>query len=113
MSFYQIILVLIVSVFFIKSLTSLLQSINLGRLALSLVWFVVLVFALFPDLAHRLSEKSGMGENLNTLIFIGFIIIFVFIFMILKSIEQIKRDISEIVKKDALKNIDNFKNKNN
>ncbi len=68
------------------------------------VWSGVLIFALFPHLARIISEKLNIGENLNTLIFIGFVIIFVIIFRLLKTIETLEKNITEIVRENSLAN---------
>ena len=70
------------------------------------VWTGVLIFSLFPNLALTLSIKLGLAENLNPLIFIGFIVTFVVIFKLLSIIEKIERNITEIVRKQALKDFE-------
>lgn len=69
------------------------------------VWAGVLLFALFPDMAGQISKKMGMGENLNTLIFLVFVVIFLILFKIINIIEKIERHISEIVREEALKKL--------
>ncbi len=66
------------------------------------VWGGVLIFSLFPDITRGVSRKFGFGENLNTLIFIGFVIVFAVQFKMLSIIERIERNISEIVRNEAL-----------
>lgn len=74
------------------------------------IWANIFIFSTFPDSTHILSKKIGFGENLNTLIFIGFFIVFIIIFKIVNMIEQIERNISEIVRKEALNRLNNKKN---
>jgi len=66
------------------------------------IWGGILTFTLFPSLAHTVTLKLGFGENLNTLIFLGFVVIFLVITKIIRVIERVERNISEIVRKEAL-----------
>ena len=74
-------------------------------LAAFAVWGTILILTIFPQISRIISEKLGMGENLNTLIFLGFVITFIIIFRLLRTIETLESNITEIVRKDALRNI--------
>lgn len=69
------------------------------------VWLGVLIFALFPDFAQQISKLLGLGDNLNTLIFLVFVVIFLILFKIMNIIEKIESHISEIVREEALKKL--------
>ena len=71
-------------------------------LASTIIWFSIAVFSLLPSVTHQLSIKLGFGESLNTLIFVGFIIVFMILFKLINIIERIETNISEIVRKEAL-----------
>ncbi|MEI7891296.1 MAG: DUF2304 domain-containing protein [bacterium] len=73
----------------------------------SVVWLGIMLFSIFPSQVHLFSEKLGFGESLNTFIFIGFVIVFMIIFKIINMIERTERNISEIVRKEALSEIKN------
>lgn len=106
LSIFQILLALI-SIFFLASgilkFTKRMKSQTVFKLSLTIViWGSILSFSLFPKEAQKISSSLGLGDNLNTLIFIGFVVIFIIIFKLLSIIEKLERNISEIVRKEAL-----------
>jgi len=102
----QIILAFIAFVFLASSILKFLRkekSQTLFKLFSNVfVWGGVLFFSLFPRFTHQLSQKLGFGESLNTFIFIGFVIVFIILFKILNILERTERNVSEIVRKEAL-----------
>lgn len=70
------------------------------------IWGGVFFFAIFPKTAQKLSSAFGLGDNLNTLIFLGFVVIFIIIFKLISLVEKLERNISEIVRKEALEKIE-------
>jgi hypothetical protein len=76
---------------------------NVVRLIASLlVWGGVVTFALFPEVPHDLSTQFGLGINLNTLIFAGFVAVFLVIARLLGSIDRLDRTLTELVRHEAL-----------
>lgn len=69
------------------------------------VWGGIFIFSISPNLARQLSLKSGVGENLNTFIFVGFFIVFVLIFKMLSKIERIEEEITKLVRDRAVSKI--------
>lgn len=70
-----------------------------------IIWGGILFTSLFPELVHTVSRNLGLGENLNTLIFFGFVVVFVILFKLLSSFESLERQLTELVRKEALKEI--------
>jgi len=68
------------------------------------IWSSILIISVFPDFAYFISKKLGMGKNLNTLIFFGFVVVFAIIFKILSLIEKLEKQLTEITRNLALKN---------
>ncbi|PIY71932.1 hypothetical protein COY87_03585 [Candidatus Roizmanbacteria bacterium CG_4_10_14_0_8_um_filter_33_9] len=66
------------------------------------IWGGILFTSLFPGEVRRLSQQMGFGENLNTLIFFGFVIVFILFFRLLRSVENLERNITELVRQNAL-----------
>jgi hypothetical protein len=73
-------------------------------LAIVGIWGGIGAVALFPEIAHFIRTKMGFGDNFNTIIFIAFVILFSLFFRILSIIERIELQLTEIIRKEALKN---------
>lgn len=71
-------------------------------ITLELTWIAILILTLMPGLSRSISHALGFGENLNTLIFIGFVLVFIMIFKLLSIIERLENNLSEMVRKEAL-----------
>jgi hypothetical protein len=106
MSIYQIILATVSAIFLVNSIAKFVRrerSQTFFKLMISiLVWGSIIFLALYPTTARVFSSAIGLGENLNTLIFIGFVVVFVILFKLLSLIEKLEHNISEIVRKEAL-----------
>jgi len=77
------------------------------KVAMSVVvWGGILTFTLFPSFSHTITRGFGFGENLNTLIFLGFVVMFLVITKIIRIIERLEGNISEIVRKEALNKLE-------
>jgi hypothetical protein len=109
LTIYRIILAIIALVFFFDSALKFIKKEKnqtyFKFFSALMVWGSILIFSIFPKLSHYISIQMGLGENLNTLIFIGFVAVFMIIFKIIRIIEKIERNISEIIRNEALKNV--------
>jgi hypothetical protein len=70
------------------------------------VWGAILTFGLFPQTSRSLSIRLGFGDNLNTLVFLGFVVVFVALFKLINAVEGLERNISEIVRREALQQLE-------
>lgn len=73
------------------------------------VWGSILFFALFPEMARVISVQLHIGDNLNTLIFTGFIGVFILIFRLLHIIERMEQEITTLVRANAMSQSDKTK----
>lgn len=109
-SIYQIILGLIALTFIINGVLKFFkkeQGQTFFKFFITIfIWGSIFIFAIFPKLSHMLSQKIGLGENLNTLIFIGFVVVFAILFKMLNVLERTERNVSEIVRKEALSKLE-------
>jgi hypothetical protein len=70
------------------------------------IWGAVLTFSLFPHASRSISHFLGLGDNLNTLIFFGFVAVFSALFKLVGSVERLERNVSEIVRREALEKLE-------
>lgn len=70
-----------------------------------IVWGGMLAIALFPQITNYLAIFIGLEGNINAVILIGFLLVFLLIFKILAVVERIEQDISILTRVKALKNI--------
>lgn len=110
-SIYQIILGLVALLFISNGLIKFFSKESKQTLfklfSVIIIWGIIFAFSVFPQATHVVSKKLGFGENLNTLIFTGFVAVFIILFKLLNIIEKLERNISEIVRKEALGRLKN------
>lgn len=70
------------------------------------VWGGMTLIAIFPQATNVLAEIIGLKGNINAVILTGFLLIFLMIFKLLSAIERLEQQISEVTRKEALKDID-------
>jgi hypothetical protein len=69
------------------------------------IWGGMLLIALFPNVTIALANIVGLQGNINAVIMTGFILIFLIIFKLFSAIERLEQNISELTRKEALKEI--------
>jgi hypothetical protein len=73
------------------------------KLAVSiLIWGGSLAIALLPRFDHVISKQFGLGKDIDILILGGFIVAFIFLFNLLRIMEGLERNITEIVREQSL-----------
>lgn len=67
------------------------------------VWGGMAAIAVFPSLSNDVARLIGIEGNVNAVIMVGFILVFLMIFKLLSAIERLEEDITAAVRRDALK----------
>jgi len=70
-----------------------------------IVWGGMALVAIFPDFTNLLAKAIGIEGNINAVILTGFLLVFLMIFKLLSAIEMLEQQISELTRKDALKDV--------
>jgi len=69
------------------------------------VWGGMSMIAIFPRFTNVIADMVGLKGNINAVILSGFLLIFLMIFKLLSAIERLEQQISEVTRKEALKEI--------
>ena len=60
---------------------------------------------LFPPITNTVAKIIGLQGNVNAAILTGFLLVFLLIFKLLSSIERLEKQLSDLTRKDAIKEI--------
>jgi len=106
---YQIIVTSIAVIMIYQGIDNFVKGKNhptaLKLLVRIVVWGGMAVVALFPVITFWAAKVIGIEGNLNAVILTGFILVFLMIFKLLSAIERLESQISNLVRKDTLKNL--------
>lgn len=69
------------------------------------VWGGMVGVVIFPKFTYQLAHSIGITGNINAVILTGFLLVFLMIFKLLSAIERLEQNISELTRKDSLKEI--------
>jgi hypothetical protein len=118
---YQIIIVGISSIMLFTGIKDFLKR-EAGQTFLKLfvrivVWGGMALIAIYPKITIIMAQLFGIVDNMNAVMITGFIFVFLLIFKLLSAIEKIEQNISELTRKEALreaeKQISEVKNEQN
>jgi hypothetical protein len=106
---YQIVVTLIAIVMVYQGISNFIKGINhptvLKLFVRLIVWGGMAVVALFPAITFWGAKVIGIEGNMNAVILTAFILIFLMIFKLLSAIERVELQISELTRKEALKDL--------
>lgn len=106
---YQIIIILISAFMIFQGMKNYIRGKDgqtLYKLAIRIiVWGGMAFIAIFPSFTNVLAKIVGIEGNINAVILTGFILVFLMVFKLLSAIERLEQNISELTRKEALKEI--------
>lgn len=77
-----------------------------GALLWFLVWIVLGIVALMPNLTARLAKALGVGRGADVAIYASLVLLFFLIFRCMVTIEKMRREITALTRALALKDRD-------
>lgn len=69
------------------------------------VWGGMAAIAIFPDLSNNIAAAIGIAGNINAVILIGFIFVFLMMFKLLSAIERLEQDLSIVTRNESIKDL--------
>jgi hypothetical protein len=70
-----------------------------------IIWGGMAIIATFPKITNSLAEIIGIEGNINAVILIGFLLVFLMIFKLLSAIERLEQQVSEVTRTESLKKL--------
>lgn len=70
-----------------------------------IVWGGMAAIAVFPTLSNDLAGFIGIEGNVNAVIMVGFILVFLMIFKLLSAIERIETQVTSLTRKETLQHL--------
>lgn len=67
------------------------------------VWGGMLIIAVYPNIITMVAKILGIIDNMNAVILIGFLFVFLMMFKLLSAIEKLEQNVSELARNDSLK----------
>lgn len=110
----SIIQVLII-VFALFAITRTIRQLKKGALTMAwllfwiVFWLVVVIVAALPQTADALARIVGVGRGADVVIYLSLIALFYLIFRLYVKIEQVEGEITRLVRKLALDEVDESK----
>jgi hypothetical protein len=105
--FYQVVVVAISSIMLFQGIKEFVKR-EAGQTLLKLlvrlvVWGGMALVAVYPDFTYYLSKLIGIEDNITAVIVTGFLFVFLIIFKLLSAIEKMEQNISELTRRESLK----------
>lgn len=106
MELYQIIIIVVsVAVILLVSKRFRNDTLSIGTyIEWLVIWILVILASLFPQISINLASFAGLGRGLDTLYILSIIILFYLLFKLYNKIEDQKKRINKLVSELALDN---------
>ncbi|OIO20059.1 MAG: DUF2304 domain-containing protein [Candidatus Magasanikbacteria bacterium CG_4_9_14_0_2_um_filter_41_10] len=79
---------------------------NVGTTFWIIFWMLTDVVVLFPDSTTLFANRLGIGRGSDLITYVSLAIVFFVLFRLHVKLHEIERDITSVVRKDALKDVD-------
>jgi hypothetical protein len=70
------------------------------------IWLLAAIVVVWPDITVWIANRVGVGRGSDLVIYLAIIFIFYSIFRLLLRLEKMEKNLTELVRQDALKKID-------
>jgi hypothetical protein len=71
-----------------------------------LIWLVAVIVVIWPDLTVKLANAVGVGRGADLVIYVSVIFLFYSLFRLLLRIEKLEKNLTEVVRRDAIDEYD-------
>lgn len=106
---YQVAIAIISTIMIYKGVENYIKGRNgqtfLKVLVRVIVWGGMTIIAVFPTFTNNIAEIIGMEGNINAVILVGFIFVFLMIFKLLSAIERLEQQITAVTRNESLAEI--------
>lgn len=72
-------------------------------------WLTAVIAVIWPDLTARAANYVGIGRGADLVVYLALIFLFYFIFRLLLRIEKMEKNLTKVVREEALKDYDRQK----
>ena len=105
---YQVVVVAISSVMLFQGIKEFVKR-EAGQTILKLVvrlvvWGGMALIAIYPNSTYYFSMIIGIEDNITAVMVTGFLFVFLIIFKLLSAIEKMEQNISELTRRESLRN---------
>jgi hypothetical protein len=77
----------------------------------SLVWIIAAVVILLPETTSFVANMLGVGRGVDLVLYASVIVLFFLIFKLFTSLDRLEKLLTDIVRKDALRDLPKEENK--